>query len=83
MVLMEGDMDAVQYTKYIEETFLGSPYVDKFIVKDVHANKQLWDFSRAHGTTDVIVYPDIAFLRNILFPKLISKHLEIESLSIS
>ena len=53
------DAHAAQYTKYIQDMFLGSPYVDEFIVMDVHTNKQLWNLGRAHGTTDVIVYPDI------------------------
>jgi hypothetical protein len=54
------DACATEYTNYIQNTFLGPSYLTDFMVKDVHTYKQLWKLGQARGTTDVVVYPDIA-----------------------
>jgi len=54
----DGDEDshARQYTNYIRDDFLGSENLAKYVVKDVHANKQYWNSGIARGTTDVVVF---------------------------
>nr|CAG8589166.1 6339_t:CDS:2 [Entrophospora candida] len=54
--LTQQDSHATQYTNYIQDVFLGSDFLARYVVKDIHTNKHYWNTGIAHSTADVIVF---------------------------